>query len=99
MIANKSPDVVDWTIIPDNLDTSTFNEYMDIDLQLDEWEDVIEEDLTTDMRDETDKKMAARLASLQTTITCVVSIFLHFFSSFLNCAVTVALLVAARRTL
>lgn len=99
MIANKSPDVVDWTIIPDNLDTSTFNKYMDIDLQLNEWEDVIEEDLTTDMRDETDKKMAARLASLQTTITCVVSIFLHFFSSFLNCTVTVALLVAARRTL
>ena len=83
MIANKSPGVVDWTIIPDNPDTSFLDEYMDIDLQLDEWEDVVEDDLTIDMQDGTDKKTAARHASLQTTITCVVplSCFILFSQS------------------
>jgi hypothetical protein len=75
MIANKTPGVIDWTVIPDNPDTSILDEYMDVDSQLNEWEDVVEEDLAIGMQDETDKKMAARHASLQTTITCVVPIF------------------------
>jgi hypothetical protein len=80
MIANKPPDIVDWTIIPDNADTFAPDEYMDVDLQLDEWEDVVEEDLTIDIQDEVDRKMAARHTSLQTTITCVILIFLcNFF--------------------
>jgi len=64
MLANKSPGVVDWTVIPDNPDTSILDEYMDIDSQLDEWEDIVEEDITIDMEGEMDKKMAARHSSL-----------------------------------
>ncbi len=98
MLANKSPGVVDWTVIPDNPDTSILDEYMDIDSQLDEWEDIVEEDITIDMEGETDKKMAARHSSLQTTITCVVPTFLcFFFLFFLNCSV--GLSVAAGRAM
>jgi hypothetical protein len=88
MIANKSPGVVDWTVIPDNLDTSILDEYMDIDSQQNEWEDVVEDDLTIDMQDGMDTTTAARHARLQTTITCVVPHFpaLFFFFSQLHCS-------------
>ena len=79
MIANKSPSMIDWTIIPDIPDASILNEYMNIDSQFDEWEDVIEDDAVTDMQDEIDKTVA-RHATLQTTILCVILIFLPFFS-------------------
>jgi hypothetical protein len=97
MIANKSPGVIDWTVIPDNLDTSILDEYMDIDSQQNEWKDVIEDDLTIDMQDGMDTTTAARHARLQTTIMCVVPHFPALFFSFLNC--TVALLVAAGRAM
>jgi hypothetical protein len=77
MIANKSPSDIDWTIIPNNPDTSNLDEYMNIDSQLDEWEDVVEDDVVTDMQDETDQT-AARHTTLQTTILCVILIFLLF---------------------
>jgi len=67
MIANKSPSAIDWTIIPDIPDTSILNEHMNINSQLDEWEDVIEDDGVTDTRDEMDKT-TARHATLQSTI-------------------------------
>jgi len=100
MIANKSPSAIDWTIISDIPDASILNEYMNmnIDLQFDEWEDVVEDDAVTNMQDEIDKT-AARHATLQTTILCIILIFLPFFSflffSFLNFTV-VHLAVAER---
>jgi hypothetical protein len=84
MIANKSPGVVDWTIIPNNPDASILDEYMDVDShsQLDEWEDIVEEDITIDMQGEMDNKTAVRHTSLQTMITCVIPIFLWFLFIF-----------------
>lgn len=60
---------------------------------LDEWEGVVEDDLAIDGMG----KKAARHTTLQTTMTCVILIFLPFFSfSFLN--FTVVHLVAAEKT-
>ena len=92
MIANKSPSAIDWTIVPDMPDTSILNEYMNIDLQLNEWKDVVEDDVVTDIQGEMDKT-AARHATLQTTVLYVILIFLIY--SFLN--FTVVHLVAAER--
>jgi hypothetical protein len=58
MIANKSPSAIDWTIIPNIPDASILDEYMNIDSQFDEWEDVVEDDAVTDMQDEIDKTVA-----------------------------------------
>ena len=93
MIANKSPSAIDWTIIPNNPDTPTLDEYMNIDSELDEWEDVVEDDIVTDMQDEMDKT-AARHATLQTTILYVILIPYFFFSLLKFTAVH---LVAAER--
>jgi hypothetical protein len=73
MIANKLPSAIDWTIIPD--------EHMNIDSQLDDWEDIVEDD--ADIQGEVDKT-AARHATLQTTILWVILIFLLFFFSLLS---------------
>lgn len=77
IIANKPSSVIDWTIISDIPDATILNEYMNINSQVDEWEDVIEDDGITDMQDEMDKT-AVRDATLQTTILCVILIFLLF---------------------
>ena len=42
MIANRTPGEIDWEVIPEN---SIYNNLMDVDPHLDEWEDVFEEDL------------------------------------------------------
>jgi hypothetical protein len=52
MIANKSPSAIDWTIIPNIPNTSILDKYMNIDSQLDKWEDVVEDDVVIDMQDE-----------------------------------------------
>jgi len=97
MIANKSPSVIDWTIISNIPNAYILDEYMNIDLQYDEWKDVVEDDVVTDMQDEIDKTVA-RHATLQTTILYVILIFLpFFFFSFLNSTV-VHLVVAERAT-
>lgn len=73
IMANKSPSEIDWTIIPENPDTPILDEdMMNIDSQLDEWENVVEDDVVDN---------TAAHASMQTTILCVILIFLHFFSS------------------
>ena len=82
MIAGKSLSEVDWTIIPDIPNTSILDEYMNTVSQMDEWEDVVEDDLAIDVHDEMDKT-AARQTILQTTIMCIILIFLCLFS-FLN---------------
>jgi len=82
MIAGKSLSEVDWTIIPDIPNTSILDEYMNTVSQMDEWEDVVEDNLAIDVHDEMDKT-AARQTTLQTTITCIILIFLCLFS-FLN---------------
>lgn len=84
MIANKSSSEIDWAIIPDNPDTPMLDDYMNTDLQLDEWEDVVEDDVVINMQDEMDKT-ATRHATLQTTILCVILIFLTFFFSQIYC--------------
>jgi hypothetical protein len=92
MIANKSPSAIDWTIIPNMPDTSILDKYININLQLNEWEDVIEDDVVTDIQGEMDKT-AAQHATLQTTILYIILIFLIYY--FLN--FTVVHLVAAER--
>jgi len=52
MIANKSPSAIDWTIISDIPNTSILDEYMNIDSQLNKWEDVVEDNVVIDMQDE-----------------------------------------------
>ena len=44
--------------------------------------DVVEEDLTIDIQNEVGKNMTVRHTSLQTTITCVVPVFLCIFFLF-----------------
>ena len=82
MIAGKSPSEVDWTIIPDIPNTSILDEYMNTVSQMDEWEDVVEDNLAINVHDEMDK-IVVQQTTLQTTITCVILIFLCLFS-FLN---------------
>ena len=82
MIAGKSLSEVDWTIIPDIPNTSILDEYMNTVSQMDEWEDVVEDNLAINVHDEMDK-IVVQQTTLQTTITCVILIFLCLFS-FLN---------------
>ncbi len=79
MIAGKSLSEVDWTIIPDIPDTSILDKYMNTVSQMDEWEDVVEDNLAINVHDEMDK-IVVQQTTLQTTITCVILIFLCLFS-------------------
>lgn len=42
MTANHEPGEIDWEVIPEN---SIYDDPMDVDPHLDEWEDICEEDL------------------------------------------------------
>ena len=58
MTANREPGAIDWEIVPD---TSIHDDLMDIDPQLDEWEDIFEEKLGPE---------GNAVARLQTVISC-----------------------------
>jgi len=45
MIANRETDAIDWEIIPD---LSSHDDSMDVDPQLDEWDDICEEKMGPD---------------------------------------------------
>jgi hypothetical protein len=66
MIANKAPGQINWEVIPEN---SIYNDAMDVDPQLDEWEDVFEEDLGAEGQTASQKAMWH--AELQSIITCL----------------------------
>jgi hypothetical protein len=68
MAGNKSPGPIDWAIVPD---IPTSCDQMDIDSPLDEWEDIIEDDLGAEGH-EAFGQMAARYTRMQSIITCVV---------------------------
>jgi len=59
MIANQAPGEIDWEVI---LENPIYDDPMDIDPHLDEWEDVFEEDLAPNGQTE-----------LQNIIMCVIS--------------------------
>ena len=87
MIANQAPGELDWEVIPEN---SIYGDPMDVDPQLDEWEDVFEEDLGAEGQTVGQKTM--RHAELQSIITCVVILLpLSCISDY-----SVGLLVAAK---
>ena len=58
MVANREPGAIDWEIIPE---APVYNDSMDIDSNLDEWEDIFEENM--------DPKGNAA-TRLQTVISC-----------------------------
>jgi hypothetical protein len=62
--ANQVPGIIDWTLIPD---TSIFEDTMDVDPCLDDWEDVFDEDLGFEGQTVGQKVM--QHARLQTIIT------------------------------
>ncbi len=66
MIANQTPGKINWEVIPEN---SFYDNPMDIDPQLDEWEDVFEEELGAD--GQTVGQNVMQHAELQSIITCV----------------------------
>lgn len=66
MIANHAPGEIDWEVIPE---ISIYGDPMDVDPRLDEWEDVLEEDLSAEGRTVDQKVM--RDAELQNIIMCV----------------------------
>jgi hypothetical protein len=84
IIASKSPSKVDWAIIPDIPEASILNKYMNINSQMDEWEDVIENDVVINMQDKMDKT-AAQQTTLQTTIMCVIFSFSIYYNAFSGC--------------
>ena len=55
MIANQATDAIDWEIIPD---LSSHDDSMDIDPQLDKWDDICEEKMGPD------RKAVARLQTI-----------------------------------
>jgi hypothetical protein len=66
MIANQVPGEIDWEVIPEN---SLYDDPMDVDPHLDEWEDVFEDYLGAEGQKVGQKVM--RDAELQNIITCV----------------------------
>ena len=68
MITNWAPGEIDWEVIPEN---PIYNDPMDIDPHLDEWEDVFEEDLAPE--GQTVGQKVLRHAELQNIIMCVIS--------------------------
>ncbi len=60
MAANWVPGELDWVVIPD----VSFNDPMDVDPHLDEWEDIPEEDLGNEGQTVSERVM-------QTIIMCV----------------------------
>jgi len=70
MIANQEPDTIDWEIVPD---ASYPNDPMDVDSHLDDWEDIVEEDLGAE--GQTVGQRVTQHARLQAIITCVLSYF------------------------
>ena len=61
MTANWEPGAIDWEIIPD---ASIHDDLMDVDPQLDEWEDILEENMGPE---------GNAVARLQTVISCAFS--------------------------
>ena len=64
MIANQTPGEIDWEVIPEN---SFYDNPMDVDPHLDEWEDVFEEELGAE--GQTVGQNVMRHAELQSIIT------------------------------
>ena len=70
MIANQEPDTIDWEIVPN---ASYPDDPMDVDSHLDDWEDVVEEDLGAE--GQTVGQRVTQHARMQAIITCVLSFF------------------------
>ena len=86
---NISQSEIDWTIIPENRYTPILDkDMMNIDSQLDEWENVVEDDVVDNT--------ATRHAALQTPY-CASSLFSYIFFALLNFNV-VHLVVGDRKT-
>ncbi len=66
IITNQTPGEIDWEVISEN---SIYDDLMDIDPQLDEWEDVFEEGLGA--KGQTVGQKIMQHAELQSIITCV----------------------------
>lgn len=81
MAANQVPGEIDFAIVPD---VSMYDDSMNVDPHLEEWEDVVEEDL--DAEGQTVGQMMMQRARLQTIITCV-------FISFLSLSLVAFLIV------
>ncbi len=70
MITNQEPDTIDWEIVPN---TSYPDDLMDVDSHLDDWEDIVEEDLGAEGQMVGQRVM--QHARLQAIITCVLTFF------------------------
>jgi hypothetical protein len=70
MTANGEPDTIDWEIVPD---ASSYDDPMAVESHLDDWEDLLEEDLGAD--GQTGGQRVTQYARLQAIITCVSSFF------------------------
>jgi hypothetical protein len=79
MIANHEPDTIDWEIVPD---TSYPDDLMDVDSHLDDWDDVVEEDLGAE--GQTVGQRVTQYARLQAIITCILSIFPFYHVSLIT---------------
>ena len=70
MITNQEPDTIDWEIVPN---TSYPDDLMNVDSHLDDWEDIVEEDLGAEGQMVGQRVM--QHARLQAIITCVLTFF------------------------
>jgi hypothetical protein len=70
MAANQVPGMIDWEIIPD---VSIYDNPMDVDAHLDEWEDIFEED--SGIEGQSIGQTLVQQARLQTIITCSCLLF------------------------
>jgi hypothetical protein len=70
MAANQAPGAIDWEVVPDG---SIFDDRMEVDVHLDDWEDVPEDSL--DAKGQATGQKAMQRARLQTIIMCVLVFF------------------------
>ncbi len=70
MITNQELDTIDWEIVPD---ASYPNDPMDVDSHLDDWEDIVEEDLGAE--GQTVGQRVTQHARLQAIIMCILTFF------------------------
>jgi hypothetical protein len=70
MTTNQEPDTIDWEVVSD---TSSYNDPMGLELHLDGWEDLFEEDLGAE--GQTSGQRVVQHARLQEIITCILSTF------------------------
>jgi len=70
MITNQELDTIDWEIVPD---ASYPNDPIDVDSHLDDWEDIVEEDLGAE--GQTVGQRVTQHARLQAIIMCILTFF------------------------